>query len=84
METEGKLIVRWSNLSRATVLQLPILSKEVSRHWKKETMPLSELLRTVNIYAEAMEKTRDALLAEIKDMVPNSASPLSTKKTLLK
>jgi hypothetical protein len=80
-QKELKAIVRKCNLSRATVLQLPILSKGVSRHWVGGgTMPLSELLRTVNIYAEAMEKTRDALLAEIKDMVPNSASPLSTKK----
>lgn len=78
--TEGKAIVRKCNLSRATVLQLPILSKEVSTRWKKETMPLSELLRTVNIYAEAMEKTRDDLLEQIKAMVPNSAPPLSAKK----
>lgn len=82
LEREIKSIVRRCNLSRATVLQLPILSKEVSTRWKKETMPLSELLRTVNIYAEAMEKTRDALLAEIKAMVPNSAPPLSTKKKI--
>lgn len=80
-QEELKPIVRRCNLSRAAVLQLPILSKGVSKHWVGGgTMPLSELLRTVNIYAEAMEKTRDALLAEIKAMVPNSAPPLSTKK----
>lgn len=80
-QEELKPIVRWSNLSRATVLQLPILSKEVSRHWVGGgTMPLSELLRTVNIYAEAMQITREDLLAEIKAMVPNSVPPLSAKK----
>lgn len=81
LETEGKLIVRWSNLSRATVLQLPILSKEVSRHWVGGgTMPLSELLRTVNIYAEAMQITREDLLEQIKDSVSGSQNSLSAKK----
>ncbi len=79
-QKELKAIVRKCNLSRATVLQLPILSEQVSKRWRKKTMPLSELLRTVNIYAEAMEKTRDDLLAEIKAIVPDNKSPLTTKK----